>query len=76
MSGRVSSRIFEAGAPCSPLRGTVRWRGGVAAGVWGDAANPAALHVIEADGTVRPANRSERRLARRIWPGLGREGGA
>lgn len=73
MSRRVSSRIFEAGSLCTPLRGTVRWRDGEALGIWGDTANPAALHVIETDGSVRPANRAERRLARRIWPGLDRE---
>ncbi len=70
MSGKVSARILEPGSICSPLAGTVRWDGGEAAGVWGDDANPIRLHVIERDGFIRPATRSERRLARRIWPSL------
>ncbi|MGM0584946.1 MAG: hypothetical protein ACQEUZ_09885 [Pseudomonadota bacterium] len=75
MSGKVSPRIFEPGSLCTPLRGAVRWEGSRALGVWGDASNPVSLHVCERDGTIRRATRAERRLARRIWPGLG-EGGA
>ena len=68
----VSTRIFEPGSLIEPVAGTVRWEGGVAVGRWGDPANPIRLFVLERDGTVRPANRAERRMAVRIYPTLRR----
>lgn len=63
----VSARIFEPGSLVQPIAGTVRWKDGVPAGPWCDERNAIGLYVLKADGTVRPANRAERRMAVRIW---------
>lgn len=69
MIGRgVSPRIFLPDALATPVRGTVRWEGSRAMGVWGDPDNPVRLSLFEADGTVRPVTRAEMKMIRRIWP--------
>jgi hypothetical protein len=57
--------IFRAGQ-----KGTVCHEELHSVGVWSDDQNAPTVHVIERDGTLRTANRAERRFARRIYPEL------